>query len=195
MRIITAPEPYEDADDIKVFLAGGITGCENWQSEVLDIISRKLENNMYFPNNIVFFNPRREVFQVDNKNLTTEQIEWEFNMLQKADIFSMYFSAQQIQPICLYELGRNLLNMKIRFPDTYLSRICITCPKEYERANDVYIQTSLALFGNTTEFQPDKYCYYDGKISSITHAQLILNCILAISLGLTKRTKNDENTI
>jgi hypothetical protein len=62
MRIITAPEPYEDADDIKVFLAGGITGCENWQSEVLDIISRKLENNMYFPNNIVFFNPRREVF-------------------------------------------------------------------------------------------------------------------------------------
>ena len=63
MRVVTAPnkanlQPYE----ICCFLAGGITGCKDWQNEVI----KELENFDKISNRqldkLVVFNPRRDVF-------------------------------------------------------------------------------------------------------------------------------------
>ena len=43
------------------------------------------------------------------------------------------------QPICLYELGRNLVMMQNRFPISFLNRIIVACSPDYSRSSDVYI--------------------------------------------------------
>ena len=66
-------------------------------------------------------------------------------MLEKCDLFTMYFAGgESDQPICMYELGRNIERMKQRFPDSWKDRIIITCDKSYKRLKDVLVQTGLA---------------------------------------------------
>lgn len=144
MRIITAPNYYEPfTKDIRVFLAGGITNCPNWQEEVI----KQLEDN-YVYDSLVVFNPRRENFPIGDKTAAYTQIAWEFEMLEKCDIFSMYFSSgDSDQPICMYELGRNILRIQTRFPTDWQDRIVISTEDGYRRKQDVLIQTGLATQG------------------------------------------------
>ena len=149
MRVITAPEHYEPSDkDITVFLAGGITNCPNWQKQVIDTLSN---DKYYYEDNLdslVLFNPRRENFPIGDKTAAREQIQWEYNMIEKCDIFSMYFpSSDSDQPICMYELGRNILRMQMRFPSDWDDRIVIGVEDGYKRKQDVLIQTQLATNG------------------------------------------------
>lgn len=141
--IHTAPIPLTDIEYPMIFLAGGITGCRNWQDDVCLAFAAKakLHNDH---TNYAFLNPRRENFPIDDPNASYEQIKWEFDHLEKCDCFSMFFCKDRIQPICLYELGRNLERMKQRFPDDWMNRIIITAHKDYERLQDVLIQTKLA---------------------------------------------------
>ena len=147
MKVITAPEKYEiQENDICAFLAGGISGCPNWQKKVLARI-KNLEKEVGGDafDNLIIFNPRRDKFDVKSKDLANEQIEWEFKYLNRMDIFSMYFCKETIQPICLYELGRYIEVMKKRFPETFRERVLISVEPKYERAVDVVIQANLAL--------------------------------------------------
>ena len=144
MKVITAPEHYDlQPGEISVFLAGGITNCEDWQTEVIKL----LQKNNYPTDieNLVIFNPRRENFPINDPNAAQEQIEWEFNALEKCDIFSMYFSGgDSDQPICMYEIGRNIVRMQMKHPLDWMERIIITVEKGYKREQDVRIQTQLA---------------------------------------------------
>ncbi len=181
MKVVVAPEKYDPSpNDIKVFLAGGITGCEDWQSAVLKELDMLVCGVPFVERKLVVMNPRRENFPINDPNAAVEQISWEFKMLEMCDVFSMYFSDKQPQPICLYELGRNLLNMKLRFPTTYKSRICISCNEKYERIQDVKIQTSLALFNNATSFDADSGAFMIKGISPKAHAEMILKCVLDV---------------
>lgn len=150
MRVITAPEKYiRQPNDITVFLAGGITNCWEWQDKVIELLN---ESNL---DNLVIFNPRRKDFPINNPNAAEEQIKWEFNMLEQCDIFSMYFCAgESDQPICMYELGRNICRMQMRFPTNWEMRLVVTVEKGYKREKDVNIQTSLA----TIESIDSEYC-------------------------------------
>ena len=58
----------------------------------------------------------------------------------------MYFDGptQSDQPICFYELGRNIERMKTKFPDNWDKRIIITVNYQFKRTADVVIQTMLA---------------------------------------------------
>ena len=57
----------------------------------------------------------------------------------------MYFcSGESDQPICMYELGRNILRMQMRFPSDWEKRIVISVEDGYKRKQDVIIQTDLA---------------------------------------------------
>ena len=97
MKIVIAPEKYEPVkNDIKVFLAGGITGCEDWQLATIAEIDSLASNFPEIYENLVILNPRRVEFQINDPNAATEQINWEFNMLEKCDMFSMYFSDKQL---------------------------------------------------------------------------------------------------
>lgn len=162
MIVVTAPHLYiPKYDDITVFLAGGISGCRDWQQEVINNLFQMIGKD---DSQVVVYNPRQKDFNINDLDATEDQITWEFQYLNKVDIFSMYFvGGDQIQPICLYELGR------------YTARpICeqvISVEKDYIRERDVAVQVSLATKGmvqvnlNATPYE---------------HALNILRCIKQI---------------
>ena len=142
MKVITAPQDYiPQPNDVLCFLAGGITNCKEWQEEVIFTLKR-IEGLEH----LVVFNPRRDNFPMDDPNASEEQIVWEFIWLNRADIFSMYFCrSESDQPICMYELGRNLHKMKTDYPTSYEDRIVVSVEDGYKRECDVKIQTMLAV--------------------------------------------------
>jgi hypothetical protein len=142
MKVITAIDEYrerKDENDVFCFLAGGITNCQEWQ----DLIISKLKNE---DDNLIIFNPRRKKFPINDPTASFEQIKWEFDYLEQCDIFSMYFDSTEKsdQPICFYELGRNIERMKQRFSKDWINRILISVDTNFRRYPDVIIQTLLA---------------------------------------------------
>ena len=145
MKIITAPEIYKNDSNIACFLAGGITNCPNWQDEVIKNIKEYSSSENIDLKYLDIYNPRRANFPIDNPNAAQEQIEWEFKYLEKCDIFSMYFcNAPSDQPICMYELGRNISEIRNEYMGTWGHRIIVSVEKGYKREQDVLIQTRLA---------------------------------------------------
>lgn len=142
MRVVTAIETdFGNENEVTCFLAGGITNCPDWQKDVIERLSR-----MDGLDDLVIFNPRRENFPIHDPNASNDQIKWEFDHLQLMDIFSMFFcGGESDQPICMYELGRNLMTMHVRFPSNWVNRVAITCDNGYKRKQDVIIQTGLAF--------------------------------------------------
>lgn len=108
------------------FLAGGITGCPDWQRELLE----KTQDVPW-----IALNPRRRVWDVQDSEVERQQIEWEFRALTAADIISFWFPEETLCPITLYELGR------WAHSDRWL--IVGTHP-QYARRRDVEIQLALA---------------------------------------------------
>src|SRR3954469_3551854 len=79
-----------------LFLAGGITGCGNWQQRVAEELS---------DSGIVILNPRRRNFPMDDPSAAEAQIGWEFRHLRRATARLFWFPPQTLCPIALYELG------------------------------------------------------------------------------------------
>lgn len=137
MKVITAPEYYAlRNDDVAVFLAGGITNCEDWQNKVIDCLKRYTSN---ITDKLVIFNPRRSEWP-SNGDLeeVRRQIHWEADYICKCNIFSMYFTntKDSDQPICFYELGRYTQGRDI-----------ISYQEGFRRALDVDIQMEILCPG------------------------------------------------
>lgn len=164
MKVITAVEEYREAiQDIKVFLAGGIQKCEDWQSNWIDTL-KSLDEPVL--KHVVLFNPRRPNFPIHDPSASYDQIKWEFEWLEKCDFFFMHFcKSESVQPICMYELGRNLVRIQQKFPNDYINRILIVVEKGYSREQDVFIQTKLAL-GDSS----DKVLFYNDNKTKIVES-------------------------
>jgi len=119
----------KNQNNLKIFIAGGITNCPDWQSILIDSLKD-------IPD-ITLYNPRRKNFPIGDPKIAEEQITWEYNHLRDADIIVFWFSKGAINPIVLYELGMwgNSRPEK---------KIIIGCDAEYERIQDVEIQSRLA---------------------------------------------------
>ena len=146
MKVITAVEKHNlNTLEIPCFLAGGITNCSEWQNKVINGLSKKLKNDLE-SEKLVLFNPRRENFPIFDPTASLEQIHWEYEWLEKCQIFSMFFdgTAKSDQPICFYELGRNIERMKQKFPKDWNMRLIVSVNSNFRRVNDVIIQTKLA---------------------------------------------------
>lgn len=144
ITVVTAPEKVEfNKESIRIFLAGGIQKCGDWQNELINMFkSSNIKEDIYL------INPRRDDFPIDDPNAAEEQITWEFNMLEDCDFFTMLFnSSESDQPICFYELGRNIERMKQKFPKIWMNQIIISSDKNFKRVQDVEIQTKLATKG------------------------------------------------
>ncbi len=127
MRYIEAPKTYTRRKNEKViFLAGGITNCPDWQQDLVKLLD--------IPQ-LVILNPRRKNFPIGNPSVAIEQITWEFNSFQKADLISFWFSRGSLNPIVLFELGKWLVQNE--------KKIFIGIDTEYQRRQDVEIQTFL----------------------------------------------------
>ena len=143
MVVLTAPADYIITDQAILFLAGGITNCPDWQLKTIEVLKSTCSDER-----LIVCNPRRKNFPIGDESETGRQIAWEFKWLEKMHIFSMYFSSGiSDQPICMYELGRNILRMQMRFPADWEKRVIITCEEGYKRRDDVLIQTILATKG------------------------------------------------
>ncbi len=157
-QIITAPDKSE-AEFVSVFLAGGITNCENWQDKVI----KELEFE-----DVTVFNPRQATFDITDKTASIKQIAWEYERLEKMDIFSIYFcGGESDHPICMYELGRDILRMQNRFPNDWERRIVVSVESDYKRRNDVLVQLELCA----------PKLHIDSFATPEAHAQYIKDCI------------------
>lgn len=105
MLIIKPPYPLPPiTDQFKVFLAGSIEMgiAENWQE--------KIANSLNSEKNICLLNPRRDDWDAswkqDIKNdQFHEQVTWELDGLESADLIVFYFSPETKSPVSMLELG------------------------------------------------------------------------------------------
>lgn len=129
MYYIESPNTVPNERTNKLFLAGGITGCRDWQKEVIAGLTDL---------NIVIFNPRRANFPIDDPTAAEAQIRWEAERMEEAHIISFWFCKETLCPIVLFELGHWIYSEKI---------VIIGMDKEYQRRQDVEIQTNIARPG------------------------------------------------
>lgn len=103
-RIYRAPDSIDaiNQDIPSVFLAGSIEmdKAVDWQKECEQVLSAKY----------IIFNPRRNEWNSDWEQSIAnvkfkEQVDWELNALEKADIIIMFFANNTKSPISLLEFG------------------------------------------------------------------------------------------
>ena len=125
MRYVEAPEDY-DGSVPSVFLAGGITGCPDWQAVAAQVLTDHA---------VVVLNPRRANFPIDDPSSAAVQIGWEYRHLRKANLILFWFpdSGDVVQPIALFELGAHLGGS-----------IAVGADPGYVRRSDVVYQLALA---------------------------------------------------
>ena len=95
--------PEEGAGRVSVFLAGSIEQgkATEWQREVVKEVEE-------LPVDV--FNPRRKHWEPGQEQRATnpyfyEQVTWEQDLMEQADIVAMYFDPKTKAPISLLELG------------------------------------------------------------------------------------------
>lgn len=133
IKVVVAPDELYTVSKrkaVKVFIAGGITNCPNWQEEFIENCKNKLKRE----NQVVFYNPRRESIDLSNKSEAEKQIVWEFEHLEQTDRIVFWFSKGSLNPTTLYQLGRYLGKKEL----------IIGIDPDYERKIDVELQSKLA---------------------------------------------------
>jgi nucleoside 2-deoxyribosyltransferase-like protein len=119
---VEAPQPIPVLGRC-VFLAGGITGCPDWQAEAVAALSDL---------DVVVLNPRRTT--TPRQRDAAEQIGWEYHGLRRADLVLFWFPGSgSVQPIALYELGAHAAGRK---------PIVVGADPVYPRRADVVLQLS-----------------------------------------------------
>lgn len=128
-NIVKAPNYDYDNDQLSIFLAGSIDmgKAVNWQERV------ELALKGY--DDITIYNPRRDdwdaswVQDITNPEFK-EQVTWELEHLEKADLIVYYFDPAGAAPITLLELG-------LFGPSA--SDVIVCCPEGYWRRGNVQI--------------------------------------------------------
>lgn len=124
---VEAPGPLPGSGRV-VFLAGGITGCPDWQSEAAAALAGL---------DVIIANPRRPGAMAEDD--AAGQIAWEFAALQRAEVIVFWFpGSDSVQPVTLYELGFHAAGRK---------RIAVGADPGYRRRLDVVQQLSHARPG------------------------------------------------
>ena len=126
MKIITAPEPLKTTTP-SIFLAGSIEQdvAERWQDQVIESLKD-------LP--VTILNPRQASWDsswkqtIENPQFK-EQVTWELEALERADIILLYFDPITKSPISLLELGL--------FAKSGKMMVC--CPKGFWRKGNVDI--------------------------------------------------------
>ncbi|MBL7919855.1 MAG: nucleoside 2-deoxyribosyltransferase domain-containing protein [Bacteroidia bacterium] len=111
-----------------VFLAGSIEMgiAENWQ--------QKIEKALETTNDICILNPRRDDWDASWKQSIenaqfNEQVNWELDGLEKANIIVFYFSPETKSPVSMLELGL--------FART--EKLIVCCPDGFWRKGNIDI--------------------------------------------------------
>jgi hypothetical protein len=134
----------------KLFIAGGISNCPNWQMELVKMLYDDEKNDIR-----VIFNPRQykiapdsttfafnlplglfeDKFDPTDVDKLKEQVQWEYKKLREADVISFWFPKETICPMTLFELGVWISQSK--------TRIFVGIDPEYQRKDVVEMQLQL----------------------------------------------------
>ena len=136
--VVEAPNP-ELPPGPSLFLAGGITGCRDWQRDAISALA---------DTDITIFNPRRAVWPSDPKEVD-RQIAWERERLNYATLISFWFTPETICPITLLELGYSLEKS---------AEVAVGCAPEYSRKKDVESQLHLTYPAAAIDVSLDRLC-------------------------------------
>ena len=112
---------------VSVFLAGSIE-----MGKAVDFQRMIIEQTEHIP--YIFYNPRRDDWNSDWKqekdnNDFRQQVEWELDALEAADVILMYFDPKTISPISLLELGIF----------SHSKKMIVCCPEGYFRKGNIDI--------------------------------------------------------
>ncbi len=111
VRIFTSPEKVDREEleqyQLRVFLAGGISNCPDWQQDIIDLI---VNCHDWRPKQLLLINPRLANFDpTAGPEVIQNQVKWEFDCLNHiANLHLFWFPKETMCPITLYELGRSV---------------------------------------------------------------------------------------
>lgn len=102
-HVVYSPHPIPESSLPKIFLSGSIDNGEavDWQTRLCDACADL---------DLIFLNPRRPDWDstwepVKSNPLFHEQVSWELDGLEQADLIVVYITAASKAPITLLELG------------------------------------------------------------------------------------------
>ena len=136
MQVIEAPNVYRSLPITKpkiIFLAGSIEmgTAENWQDEIIKVIEDSPLNTV----DTMILNPRRKkwdnAWEQSIKNpYFREQVEWELQAIENANLVIFYFDPATQSPITLMELGTFIKRS---------GRAIVCCPEGYWKKGNVEV--------------------------------------------------------
>lgn len=116
-----------------IFLAGSIEQglAPDWQKDIIKVLDGP---------GICLLNPRRAYWQADleqspDNPIFREQVDWELEALERADLVLMHFAAETMSPVSLLEMG--LYARSLAFDN--LPKLIISCSPDFWRAGNVQI--------------------------------------------------------
>jgi len=179
--IYTPPSKIEEHDFINymVFLAGSIEMgvAEDWQT--------KLSNELVNIPNLTILNPRRPQWDnswkqsLDNP-VFKEQVDWELDGIEKADLVIFYFDPNTKSPITLLELGAVTQMVRLE------KRIIVCCPEGFYRKGNVDIVVHRAM----ERMKENPFFPTDGFVSDYIMKVETLEELLDISKRFLKYKTN-----
>jgi hypothetical protein len=127
MQEIQSPNSFANIDKISVFLGGSIEmdTAEKWQNRLKSDLSET---------DVVLLNPRRDdwdnsIVQRAYDPAFSEQVNWELDAIDYADLIVFYFDPNTKSPITLMELGL--------FANS--GKVIVCCPDGFWRKGNVEI--------------------------------------------------------
>lgn len=130
MKYVEAPNSLKNLERPWVFLAGGITNCEDWQTPMTQELQGKVSKG-------TILNPRRANFPMGDPSAAEKQIRWEHQALWRADVVAIWFAGgESVQPIVMFEFGGHLARRGLR----QLRHLVVGVDPSYSRKADVELQ-------------------------------------------------------
>lgn len=152
--VVKAPHPYDSGLKYTIFLAGSIDmgKARPWHDDVIKALSDL---------DIQILSPKRDDWDSSWEQCSTcepfrEQVVWEHDAMEAADMVVFCFTAESKAPVTMYEFGR--------FADR---KECIACVEEgfYRQGNlDIYCELDdVAVYHNLDEMIADLHVALEGK--------------------------------
>jgi len=139
ITLIHAPQPYtKPRNHPLLFLSGSISlTTPTWQESLIASLSDT-------PTPITILNPHRPDWDGSWRESLdfppfVEQVNWELDGLENADVVAMYFGAHAKAPISLLELGITMGNVRRAG-----KKVVICCPEGYWKRGNVQIVAARA---------------------------------------------------
>ncbi|MFD9343105.1 nucleoside 2-deoxyribosyltransferase domain-containing protein [Streptomyces sp. NPDC060049] len=141
VRVIESLQEYEPrAEEVKVFLAGGMHNCPDWRHDAIAAFQQVWPGRSADRCSLALLSPRRVIAGPSGFN--ESMVAWEHRHLAMADLVLFWFprgnAARPEQPIALYELGAAAATGRA---------IAVGVEEGYRRRSDVVAQLRCARPG------------------------------------------------